>query len=1301
MDNFNVDLFRDKKYYDEACNFIDLMNFLNSLNDENIEEIIYHINTSNISTSKEYQKRFVRTIFNLMRFRPDLALSLVTLCSRLTFNETLKTIILKEIFLSDKLSYCHFYFFRLCIQSNFLKKHSFVQMISKYYSKKIEQTENYLKFRPVFLWFLKEIHQDLSDLYEDFLDKIEQKNEKEFILYHIKELQKHNFRLFDQLTNSQFESFTPENAIKNDDLNAFDPFAIKDPNQSCNLTLFDLFLKPNQHPTFFQLSCLYSSIKCNKFLILHHANISQINHQLNYDHLKPKITNEEEDSDCSSNDDVEEIIVHKSNDQSSSESNDSDVQIDEEKQVIPLNSDYKNADLDDEKVDTFNGLFQYGSTSKFLNKLGINCSKYSKHSETTSSDDGQRQDSNDVVLIESTLASRQNRIVKTESTIEEIYTESTSEEEKQIQNNDNKASESNNKDESLNNNNNSDEQQSYVIDDETANLYLNPENNQIIRERCHSDEYDDDYDDDDMLDYLKQKEEENSSSQSSSFSSKSKKKSYVKKKDYIQKISQLTETSQYAVAGGNLEIVRYLHDRDLSFQDTARIAICYFRNDMFYWLIEHCQKDILLSKKSIVLTIGDHLFAAIISGNIEIVKYILFNYQIDINTNSCCNHIPIHLAIEYHQYDIVKILLGLRKLNINVEDRHRKTPYLKAIEERSTMIMKEIENHPNFEPNHIAYDLFRPVHFAAFHGNDNVMKRVLDIPCVEINDNLYETPIVFAIKANNFQTYNVLKHNPFIDFNVVCHTMFLFALIEQDWETQFKMMIENRAVDVNIVNKEGLTPLLFAISKKKRAFINLLINSTRVDISAQTVYDENNCLHFAAIHDDVLTFQQLHGHLSINSKNAALRTPLHLAVINNSIKVCKYLINQSNSPNQRVNRILKPRYTSEKLDVNAIDELGKTALHYAAQSNSSQIIEILLEHPDISLAIKDHRGNTPFHSSLEKYGYGLNLFIKHPTARISEISNNGLTLFHYSVKRNLPAFLSELIAVNQKRLKQFFKHGNQFADESFSKLDIIDINLPDENGFTALHYCCCLKNIEILNAILDYFSFLHELSFKYSNTAILPSLSKLDHNSRNPFHYAAQGKNSKVGLHSTTELELSKDYCKIYENRIENAKIFQEECNIEVKSYSPVFISRFMDYFLTYMDYSSILNDQDSDGNTFFHLALLEPSFDGNILIEHCRQIDCVNGIGETYLHLAVLGGHINVVTFLCQKCKFMVNSQTTDGNTPVHYAARIKNKEILQILSTMKKIDFSIKNKLNQKAFDLIEPGKKDDFLLYFIRVA
>lgn len=108
----------------------------------------------------------------------------------------------------------------------------------------------------------------------------------------------------------------------------------------------------------------------------------------------------------------------------------------------------------------------------------------------------------------------------------------------------------------------------------------------------------------------------------------------------------------------------------------------------------------------------------------------------------------------------------------------------------------------------------------------------------------------------------------------------------------------------------------------------------------------------------------------INSESKEGYTPLTLACYSGNNEVAKYLINNVKNINSKSsygtslmaavvknNKVLTKLLIQKKVDVNATDPNGTSALHYAVMFGLEDIIKILVD-ANADATIKDNRGNS-------------------------------------------------------------------------------------------------------------------------------------------------------------------------------------------------------------------------------------------------------------------------------------------------------------------------------------------------------
>lgn len=116
-----------------------------------------------------------------------------------------------------------------------------------------------------------------------------------------------------------------------------------------------------------------------------------------------------------------------------------------------------------------------------------------------------------------------------------------------------------------------------------------------------------------------------------------------------------------------------------------------------------------------------------------------------------------------------------------------------------------------------------------------------------------------------------------------------------------------------------------------------------------------------------------------NQRNTAGATPLHMTVTSGNFEIAKMLIeNQANAEAKTKNgqtplhnAIMAPEPSKEMVtlildqwvNVDTQDNMGKTALHLAAEKGLTDITKLLIEDYEADVNIKDSKGQTPIQAA--------------------------------------------------------------------------------------------------------------------------------------------------------------------------------------------------------------------------------------------------------------------------------------------------------------------------------------------------
>ena len=81
----------------------------------------------------------------------------------------------------------------------------------------------------------------------------------------------------------------------------------------------------------------------------------------------------------------------------------------------------------------------------------------------------------------------------------------------------------------------------------------------------------------------------------------------------------VSRTIEFAAAGGNMEIIQLISEKCLIFDGSLQLTINFHRNDIFYWIFDHSDVEILKQSS----TFESPLYFAIRSDNVEVLVFLL------------------------------------------------------------------------------------------------------------------------------------------------------------------------------------------------------------------------------------------------------------------------------------------------------------------------------------------------------------------------------------------------------------------------------------------------------------------------------------------------------------------------------------------------------------------------------------------------------------------------------------------------------------------------------------------------------
>ncbi|EAY18126.1 ankyrin repeat protein, putative [Trichomonas vaginalis G3] len=257
-------------------------------------------------------------------------------------------------------------------------------------------------------------------------------------------------------------------------------------------------------------------------------------------------------------------------------------------------------------------------------------------------------------------------------------------------------------------------------------------------------------------------------------------------------------------------------------------------------------------------------------------------------------------------------------------------------------------------------------------------------------------------------------------------------------------------------------------------FVTFLMNEYNIKIDLETCglfnnlesflvyFDQTNdvdkCFIYSLMFNIPSLFAYFFSHsANINEKGKYGETALHYAAESDSKETVELLI-------------------SHGANINEKDEDGKTALHYAAESDSKETVELLISH-GANINEKDEDGKTALHYAAESDSKEtVELLISHG-ANINEKDEDGKTALHYAAESDSKETVEFLIShganINEKDEdgETAFRYSVRHHNKEMVELLIshgANINEKDEYGETVLHYSLRHNDKEMIELLISH-----------------------------------------------------------------------------------------------------------------------------------------------------------------------------------------------------------------------------------------
>ena len=591
------------------------------------------------------------------------------------------------------------------------------------------------------------------------------------------------------------------------------------------------------------------------------------------------------------------------------------------------------------------------------------------------------------------------------------------------------------------------------------------------------------------------------------------------------------------------------------------------------------------------------------SNNVELLKYLLIQYQLTLDVKDQFGRTPLHIASWYASSSVVEYIVSIQGNEALLVTDNNGFSCLHFASDASINIKAGI-----------LYSKVFVLHDAQVNAviNDAIIKHSIDFMKRNERVRMFSSLLKKASTCPNFNI-NATTTNGDSLLHLASHTgstLLVKALEEYNinpslnhngaspvhwaaWSGSSSVLgyiISQYNLNTNDPDYTGRTPLVYSCQSGGINSVQYLINNHDSD---PNITDNNGMtpLHHSCRngHIDITRYLIEVQHCDINKTDNERRTIVHHAAWSGNFDLVQYLI------------------TEQGLSPTTVDKNGLTALHYASQAFNLPLVNKLITTYQLDPHQADSNGRLPIHYATQSGDILLlELYVKAYECTLSLTDDNGWNIVHYSsskghtylikhVVTQYPKFITLLKSVYTKsdgRLALHLACGSGNIQLVTFLIDDMkcDVTATDTNfGSTCVTYACFSGNLDLIKLLVQQYM-----------------LEPIDIN--------------KSGYSSL--------YAAAQNGHIHILEWYSQEYSVDITSHC------------------------NNNKYTLAHLA----AYNGKL---HCLQhlineYQCdVNAAttdtGNTVLHRACNGGHVPVVLYLTSLPQCNVAAKTSNGSTALH----------------------------------------------------
>ncbi|XP_071087118.1 serine/threonine-protein phosphatase 6 regulatory ankyrin repeat subunit B-like [Haliotis cracherodii] len=649
------------------------------------------------------------------------------------------------------------------------------------------------------------------------------------------------------------------------------------------------------------------------------------------------------------------------------------------------------------------------------------------------------------------------------------------------------------------------------------------------------------------------------------------------------------------------------------------------------------------------------LYSSVRTAENDMVKFILKEgaspmVQDNMGSNS------LHEACRLGKSDILRSLVAVKGTNINVKDRHSRTPLMIAALHGHYETFGILSCMEGCDKACVDHDGNHVLHLACLSGNKEIVQSILASVDVDVNQRGQDgkTPLMIATSEGHGDIFDVL-------INAGCQTDIDVSLVpteqgiakyrdnavsKHQWKDGpviskladhqhahgilhklannghyqlLQFLLSKDTFNLDCTNSIGRTPVMTAVVAGHQAVYDLFVSKG----CSLDVTDKDGCsiLHLACktgghvLIEKIMKCQAI----DVNCKDETNKSAVMHAVEGGHLEAFKLL--------------------RDKCDLLCIDNDGNSLLHLACIGGCIDIVELLVTSGRFDIDSRNQCGRTP--AMVAAYAGHSEIYsdLKRRGCDLDKLDTKGFSCFCCACMGGNIDIVSDMLYHNRLFMHHRDTQGRtptmHAAEHGHVKVMVFlldnggDVSEQDDNGNTLLHIACCTGNEGIVKAFLS------------GNTDI----NQRGHLGRTPIMMAAMKGHKRVfNLCLKQSCALStKDYC--------GNNLLHAACiggHIQIVQW--LLLQNMFD-----------INSRGESGKTPLMMAAERGYVEVfNLLVKEGCDHKLLDERSNTTLHVACASGNVIIVKYLLSHCSLEVDCRGQTGRTPAMCSAIGGHKQLL-----------------------------------------